>query len=376
MCWCDSGKKRKRCHLDGPTAATPASTSVEDASGPFSIWDAAAELRKTYSAKYCSAPSPWLKGCASQIIRAHTIPRSASLSAIARDGHVYAFNGSLEKLEKNNGRLEPELVGLKQASTFTGFCGTHDNSIFDPLESGPFVATPEQCFLLGYRGFAREAFTKKAQYESLEIQRKAARNLHGMKRVMTERMIEAQEASVSIALRDHGVLKPILDGMLMASDFSDVRAYVIEFDAPPAVMCSGSINPEQDFNGAVLVDLADFKKVLEVVNVNCFYDGRAGFLVLSWLSAHDAPCKQLAESLDAVPDSQIGGALVRFMFEFFENVCISPDWWEALSSKQRSTLVDRFLLTTDMFEPRKAHCLADDSLGLPEWQVMSRRWLN
>lgn len=65
----------------------------------------------------------------------------------------------------------PNLVGLKQASTFTGFCGRHDDVTFAPLEKRPFEGTDEQIFLLAYRVLCLELFLKRADMESTPAKR-------------------------------------------------------------------------------------------------------------------------------------------------------------------------------------------------------------
>jgi hypothetical protein len=149
-CWCGSGKKYKKCHLN------------REDEEPIQPWQLDKGLKRVLAARQCLAPDPWKQDCSPQIGRAHTVPRSGSLAKIARDGHVYSFRFSVQGLLKASGALRPELVGINQASTFTGFCSEHDRAIFAPLETMPFTATPEQCFLLCYRAVAREIFTKQA----------------------------------------------------------------------------------------------------------------------------------------------------------------------------------------------------------------------
>lgn len=110
----------------------------------------------------CSSPTSFHGDCSKKIVKAHTVPKSSSLKAIAEDGHVYGLRYSLESIRKFNGRLEPELIGINNASTFNGFCKIHYDSIFSPIEKGVFTGTQEQCFLLAYRSLSRECYTKSA----------------------------------------------------------------------------------------------------------------------------------------------------------------------------------------------------------------------
>ena len=54
-------------------------------------------------------------------ISSHTIQRAGSLRLISENGHVLS-----PRLNKSNGKLTLESIGLNEASTFTGFCETHE----------------------------------------------------------------------------------------------------------------------------------------------------------------------------------------------------------------------------------------------------------
>ena len=121
------------------------------------------KLKSAFSAKECLAPKPFRGECSGAIIQAHTVPKSGSLREIARGGKVYSFTPPrLDRLESRKGLIYPELTSINRASTFTGFCSSHDNSIFRNLEDQEFTGSQEQGFLLGYRAVVYELFTKKA----------------------------------------------------------------------------------------------------------------------------------------------------------------------------------------------------------------------
>src|SRR5437016_11798851 len=100
-------------------------------------------LHKAMSNKYCSHPGASSRSCRGQIVHAHLISRSDVLSKIARDGHVYAPIRNFFKL-MDKGQFFYELKGIKEVTTFTGFCEFHDSSTFRPLEAEPLIGTPEQ----------------------------------------------------------------------------------------------------------------------------------------------------------------------------------------------------------------------------------------
>lgn len=362
-CWCGSGKKYKKCHLN---------RGRED---PVEAWEASAQFRKAFSIKLCSAPSIMHTDCSGLIVRAHTVPKSGSLGKIAEDGHVYAFTPTLESLIQNNGALRAQLVGVNRASAFTGFCSTHDTKLFAPLELYDFTASQEQCFLLAYRAYAREIYTKKAAAASAKVNAQLDRGHPIEKQLLVQSFSAVYNVGLNAALNDIAHHQPRFDTLLLSGDFSTVRAYVVTFDCPPPVMCSGAFSPEQDFEGNLLQDLNDLSKVPSIISATSFYGGQHGHFVLVWLLDGDAVCVPFVKSLASIPDAELSSALVRFMFEFIENVHISPAWWNSLSESHRTALEARMLASANPAQGRRAGCLKPDEWPMGTWSVRDRNWV-
>jgi hypothetical protein len=91
-CWCGSGLKYKKCHLNKEIKAYEINNN----------------FKKSLKHKTCKVPSSLQYECADTIIKAHTISKSANLKNIARDGKVYGLSSDMLKfLEKS------EPIGLK-----------------------------------------------------------------------------------------------------------------------------------------------------------------------------------------------------------------------------------------------------------------------
>ena len=190
-CWCGSGRKFKHCHLN------------REDQPPLQHWDASKKFKRAFSVKTCLAPDTWLKHCCGRVSRAHTVPKSGSLKRIARKGHVYSYDvSSLKNLQKHDGALVPELLGINRASTFTGFCSRHDNQIFEPLEKRTFCGTPEQCFLLGYRARAREIYTKRAAAAFSDVLQDADKGKTLPAQMAFQTVIQPYEIGLAAALKD------------------------------------------------------------------------------------------------------------------------------------------------------------------------------
>ena len=94
------------------------------------------------------------------IIKAHTIQRAGAISKlIDTTNHVLTF---YPPERDTNKMLKVHRRGWKEASTFNGFCNTHDTSLFTDLETRPFVGDEKQCFLIGYRAACHEIYQKIA----------------------------------------------------------------------------------------------------------------------------------------------------------------------------------------------------------------------
>lgn len=306
--------------------------------------------------------------CSRTIAKAHTVPKG-SLQKIARNGHVYSFIPSIANLSKSDGKLQPQLIGISKASTFTGFCTVHDNNIFSKIEKEPFLASQEQCFLLAYRALAREIYMKKAQFSNLNFLHKADRGKSLQQQLAIQDMKRLAEKGSSTGLNDCEYHKTIYDKVFLSGDFSSVCAYVIELKEPPPIMCSGGLFPEQDFYGNQLQNLLDLETRAHFLSSTSFYGGQGGFIVFAWLSESNTTCRKFIDSLGALPPQRLTDALIRFHFEFAENLHIQPDWWDNLSERKRIALINRLSASANIYVPRQLGCIAEDGIKYDNWPI-------
>jgi hypothetical protein len=94
----------------------------------------------------CLAPGE----CPKPAIAAHSVQKARFIKPLAEDGHVLSVK--LDATAQNGLSIDLRLVGVNQATTFTGLCANHDNEIFSPIEKQEIDFTDsEQLFLLAYR---------------------------------------------------------------------------------------------------------------------------------------------------------------------------------------------------------------------------------
>lgn len=357
-CWCGSTLKYKKCHLGRSQMTKP------------SIQEVLTTMSEKYGAKYCLHPDK--SNCSGDIIRAHTIQRNGGLNKIARNGQVYSFFGNnIADIEKSKGLLLPKFSGIGKASTFTGFCGTHDNSVFAPIEKNPFTVSQEHCFLLSYRAICRELFTKQAASDLKPYQRTLDRGRDlGFQRFM-QRQLNQQNLGIEAGLQDIKRYKSGYDTALLSNDYSQSFYYAINFSNTPDILCSAGQSPSIDFNGKTLQNLGDLNAELDHLTFSIIAIDKGGVAVFSWLG--DCPASvQFIQSLHSQSDSEIPHSLVRYIFEFFENTYFSPNWWDSLPDSSKLSIRRRFSTAINPFKVRYSDCLKDDGLRPVSWQISSR----
>lgn len=359
LCWCGSGLKYKRCHLD------------RDKAQPATIQEMIQSIRTAYGKEYCLHPQASPQVCSAQIVKAHTVQRGGGLTRIARNGHVYNFVTDFSTLIKNGGQIEPQLIGIKQASTFTGFCSLHDNALFEPIEKHPFLSSPEHTFLLGYRVLAKELFLKKAELENIKFKRTTDRGKDIATQVYLQDHLDSWEIGVQAAVRELEYHKALSDEALMKSDYSAVSYYVVRLNKTPDFLCSGALQPEYSFDGYLLQNLADVSSILDYLAFSVIATDTGGAVVFSWIGKSEAS-EKLVQSLDCLCDTDIPHAIARFAFEYFENIFVSPDWWDNLDENARRELLKRQVTGTQLQLERPPDRLADDGLRLVSWTVSAR----
>ena len=350
-CWCGSGNKYKKCHLHREEAI------------PFTTQEVLTSARKALqSERLCLDRNASTGTCDGPIVRAHTIQRNGGLSRIARDGYVVWLQSDVAK------PLQPQVVGIKLASTFTGFCRKHDCETFAPLETIPFTFAAVQCCLLGYRSVCMELYKKRGFLKELDLMREMDRGRDVPSQVLTQSQIRGFRKGTDAALRELNAYKSIYESMLEKQEFSRMGYYALEFDRQPEIMCSGLFSPETDFQGGNLQDLANVDELAEQLSISVIPTDLGGAAVFAWIKDKRGGMERFIESLDAFPDERILHMLIQLVLETCENTCISPDWWHARNEIEMGKILTR-VASLGFDDP---HDLMDDGLTVVDWKVLGR----
>ena len=284
--------------------------------------------------------------CEGPVVRAHSVRRASDLRSIAERGHVIQFQADARTLRRTRGKPEARLIGINDASTFHGFCRKHDTATFRPIEASPFAATSEQCFLLLYRAWCREAYTKEAAARAAEMLRELDKGRPFIEQLGIQTSVNAHITGVALGVRDVRHYKRIVDDALLVGDFTCVNSMVFEFGGTLPVVCSGAFFPYFDVEGRPL-QIFDPERTLEPLAITLLNDAGIGYAVFSWLaSAADTPRAFMTavERCDS-----LSNVIVRVALLSIENVFVSPGWWASLLEDQRIDISGRFADNVDPY---------------------------
>ena len=323
-CWCGSGKKWKWCH------------KVRGAMRAPSFDELHANMLDEAKKGICMHPrSP--SECSNKIIRAHTVQKSGGLSAIAEQGHVISTKAGYHALSKNDGCLVPIPVHINSASTFLGFCSTHDSDFFRPAEHNVAALTAEVAFLLAYRAMAYEYYTKLLAERWHSIQTMADCGQPFENQVAIQMQFHWVLQGTRLAIQDFIRTKKQFDDAWALKSFDEICYFAVEFEECLPVAGCGGFSPEFDFLGRTQQHLG--RPDVENIYFNWTTMNGRSVAVLAWLRSDFNYCRDFVQSFKQLPKSDYANALVRLVFEHIENIYLQPSWWNALAPDLRDRLV-------------------------------------
>ncbi|MFV1528953.1 MULTISPECIES: SEC-C domain-containing protein [unclassified Phaeobacter] len=324
-CWCGSGKKYKKCHLD------------RDAQPKENPWAAVDQNRKAFTQKKCCADGVGLGPCEGGVIKAHTVSRGPNLARIAENGHVLHYTASIPEMNKNGGKLSIKKIGIKDASVFHGFCRKHDRELFSCIENEPFTGRPDQCLAVAYRTMSRELYGKDAGAHLRETLRGADKGLQLFEQFMFQKVLDVMNLGNEAARRELKATHDTLRAALVSDQPDVISSLILEFAAPLPFMFAGAWSPFSDFYGSELqVGYAD--ELLEQVMVSSFAGDTHAMICISWRDIDGAPGKVIADQIRALPADQQASACLQLAAKHMENVFYNPNWFEGLDDSPKKQL--------------------------------------
>ena len=320
-CWCGSGKKFKKCHLN---------REIADPLPPEAVGTAAI---RAWSHKLCLHPLA-APGVCDKIVSAHTVQRSGVLGRIVdRTNHVLTF---YPPAFEQPVEPEPRRIGWRDASTFTGFCAAHDSKTFKPLEQNAFAGTNEQSFLIGYRALCHEIYQKSGALRAVPVMRELAdRGLPVEAQKLIQRQYSAVNAGARKGLAVVEALKSRMDKQLLTADYSEWSRLIVRFEGDLCVASTGAVSPNRDLDGHQLQVLHETDATQQqTLLCGVVATENGGAVVFTWLRSQPLP-RRFLDSFLRQGQTHLPSLLVQFMFAHVENTYFSENWWRSLPDGDR-----------------------------------------
>lgn len=303
-------------------------------------------------------------GCGA-VVSAHSIQRSGILDRIARDGHVYALDATVGGPPDHEFRVREELVGIKEASTFNGFCAPHDDALFAVIEKQGFRMDEEAALLLGFRSLCYGYYQTIAGLRAIEYFRllRAAPDMEAEWQSFLAERKAALRLSIGIAetqMREMG-------HRIRQRDFRDVRYYALEFSGPITIAAAFGWHPTHDFEERLLHGPGS-EPTSDLLLWSALPTGRGGVCLYVWLRQQPTSL-EFIRSLHRVPDPKAAHAMVRFS-SLCANTYFAPAWWDSLPEFTREWIRKR--LHAAVSPGRIKPNLRPDSLSLADWGIARR----
>jgi hypothetical protein len=313
--------------------------------------------------------------CSGKVIEAHSISRNAALTKIARDHKVYQIDANPFTIAKAQGEPQLKLEYIRSASTFTGFCGSHDSSLFRPIDQGGITPTREQAFLLHYRSLCREIYVKRPTLETNELLREADRGKPVAFQQVVQGLVTARSVSIKDALQQLEKDKATCDNALLIQNFGILQGAFVRFHKAPALACAGYTQPTFDFAGNEIQDITDMSTPFLNLSFTLVPDDTGGVAVFSWLPDADAACRPFVQSFMGLNDDRKSDALVLYIFDSFENFAAEPGWWESLHGTAKDDLIWNAMNGTDAAFAYDSATLIPGAERFADWDVEISGWL-
>lgn len=310
LCPCGSGKKFKKCCIDN--IDKPDDEGFIDAENFFGNFKS---LKKDSQIKHCLHPDK--DSCSEKIIKAHSIQNNKILKRISSNGKVY-----MPRPKADNPFAVITEYGRKEASVFTGFCGHHDKTLFQPIEDSDFVGSVEQVFLYTYRTFAIEYHNKQEASKMGQIVYTKKPSL--LKSLPAD---ENPYGGFNMALKDFEPVKKCFDNALLNKNYDILTSIVWEFDKEIKFAGTGFEAPTQDLNGNTLQDLDDTDKLVKHIFITVFPENSKSYCIISWLKENDKLFSNYRDQLSALTVEQRKVYINNILPRTSENIAMNPDAW-------------------------------------------------
>lgn len=216
------------------------------------------------------------ESCSEKIIGAHSIQNNKILKCISSNGNIY-----MPCPKADNPFAVMTKWGRKEATVFTGFCGYHDKTVFQPIEDGSFDKSEFHIFLYTYRCFAIEYHKKQ---EVVKMQKGIFKRKPSIINIPEQ---DDPFIGMQMAVNDFQPVKEQFDQALINQKYDILNSIVWAFPYPINFAATGFEAPTIDLQGNKIQNLLDIKVPAKHIFMNIFPEENKTFCIISWLKEND-----------------------------------------------------------------------------------------
>lgn len=323
-CWCGSKQKYKKCRLDRDT---------QPQADIFGFTKRADKARKRGSCLYPVFDGP----CGKPAISSHTVQKRGGLAAIAENGHVLTTMVGFIDLVKTGARPTPQRVGIKEASTFPGFCASHDSGTFSLIEQEDAAVSFQSAFLFYYRALCLELVRKRHALQTTEKLLGMDAGLPIDRQVHMQSIVSSATTGLRLGISELEKYKLEADANLLQQRWEAIRYCFVQFDSVLPIVTAFAIQQEYDWQGSRLQYLGNLTHILDVVSISITSYNGASWAIFAWPEA-SGTADRFVSSFLSIDPSQMAERLVAACFDLAENNYIDPRWWRGISQASRDAL--------------------------------------
>lgn len=355
-CWCGSDLKFKRCHKD------------RELQKPFTTGELMAHDNDLSKMVTCYAPIELHSECSS-IIKAHTVSKSSGLIEIADDtNHVLGLKQNLSSLDKNEGNLKLERIGINNASTFRGFCAKHDKLLFSYFEDKPFIGTEKQCVALTYRSIAKEIYGQECLLSNAVFMRDMDKGSPLIHQLQFQNFIKKYKLGIKESIDGLSIIQKNLAHYILKRSYHSYNFLIIESSLPIPVVVSSLIEPTHDFKGTLIQSGFKLRQNPEHLVLNAFSSHQKGFVIFGWLQTAETINTFINSLLDLNKEC-IFSAVITLFLSSSENSYVSPDWWNSLNDVQKDKITSLLPMGANPLMNIPSDVLVDDGIRFSGWNA-------
>ena len=328
LCWCKSGLKWKKCHRN------------RELQNPVPMGKIIAQLNRELDVGYCLHPEANANTC-NRTINSHTVQRNGGLAVITEKGHVISPKKGFREIYKNDGKTTPQLFGVKKATTFRGFCGLHDNEMFEKVEQEIIITiNNETAFILSFRAFCYEYLLKESAIRVYNEQKVMDKGQPFETQVTIQQYLYMQFQGLEIGMKYMNKWRSKYDSIYLSKRYKDFKFYTVEFNGLLPMVASGAFNPEFDCSGQRIQYLTEETDLLDVICFNITSFMGNSILILGWLPTKNNKSQLFVQSLMKVKNK--ANVAMYIAIEQLENIYFKPSWWDTLSKREVVEIEKRF----------------------------------